>query len=69
MKPIKNVLWLLIVGASLFAQGKTSIDSDKQKVAIIPIDAVKIAESYGATQTVNWQLSGATWKSAPESPF
>lgn len=69
MKPMKNVLWLLIIGASLFAQGKTSIDSDKQKVAIIPIDAVKIAESYGATQTVNWQLSGATWKSAPESPF
>lgn len=45
MKPMKNVLWLLIIGASLFAQGKTSIDSDKQKVAIIPIDAVKIAES------------------------
>lgn len=60
---------ILLYAGAVLAQGKTNIDAEKSKIAILPFDAVKIAEQYGARQSWSWQPGNVTWQAQPESPF
>lgn len=63
-------LMCLALGTTmLVAQGKTSFDSDKTKIAILPFEATKIAEQYGYKGTIQWGKSNVSFEERADSPF
>ncbi len=68
MNTVKLIL-MLATGATLFAQGKTSMNREKAKVGIVAFDAVKINEQYKDNTSLNNSAGGSAWVSASDSPF
>ncbi len=57
----------LTVGAhALFAQGKTSMETEKARVAILPFDASSVMEKGGYKET--WKHQGGTWEHKSDAP-
>jgi len=57
----------LVIGAGmLIAQGKTSMESEKARVAILPFDAASVVEKGGYKET--WKSGGGTWEHKSEAP-
>ncbi len=68
MKIAKMIL-VLTSAALMFAQGKTTMDGEKAKIAVLPFDAVKITESYGSHQSLEAGANSLTYSATAESPF
>ncbi len=60
---------LLIGYSQIVAQGKTSTDSEKQGIAIVPFDYVALSKSYGATETVTATGRSIQWKAGSSDVF
>lgn len=63
------VIFALVAAGNLLAQGKTSTDSEKQGIAIVPFDYVALSKSYGATETVTATGRSVQWKSGSSDVF
>ncbi|MCB0831951.1 MAG: hypothetical protein KDC45_00665 [Bacteroidetes bacterium] len=59
----------VLVTPLLLAQGKANLDSDKQKVAIMPFDVVKIANSVKGRSSYSIDATGVNYESTPNDVF
>lgn len=64
-----SAMALMLITQAATSQGKTSFDSDKTKIAILPFEAAKIAEQYGFKGTIQWGKSNVTYEERADSPF
>ncbi len=64
-----SAIALMLITQAAAAQGKTSFDSDKTKIAILPFEATKIAEQYGFKGTIQWGKSNVSYEERADSPF
>jgi hypothetical protein len=62
-----NVILCAVIGAgSLLAQGKSSLESEKARVAILTFDAASVVEKGGYRET--WKHQGGTWEHKSDAP-
>jgi curli biogenesis system outer membrane secretion channel CsgG len=63
------IIVALMAAGNLLAQGKTSTDSEKQGIAIVPFDYVALSKSYGATETYTATGRSVQWKAGSSDVF
>lgn len=63
------IVGCLILAPAIRSQGKTSIDAEKQKVAVMPFDVVKIANSVKGRSTYEAGKEGVKYESTPDDVF